>query len=263
MSTGNVGKITVYAYDGSTYNKEESDIFPSTSIDGFFMKMSGDGNVIILRERPNAAFNTRTKVAIYGWDGTNYVLRDKVFDPSLNPDPSSFWGFQFATSADLSTDGSRIIVNEIKAPAENDNSETSHGRALVFQWNEGTSTYDLMKTFYGTYPLQKLGESVAISGDGNTVALAHRTMAACSQADVDALVAADECGSVASFLLYTSVASSSSQLCEYVANDCRFVRYAHRRWRGLHFHVRRNDVAVRWCRARCSSRGPRRVYECR
>lgn len=197
VSTGNVGKISVYAYDGSAYNKRGNDIFPSTSIDGFFMKMSGDGNVIMLRERPNAAFNTRAKVAIYGWDGTNYVLRDRVFDPSLNPDPSSFWGFQFAMSADLSTDGSRIIINEVKAPAENDNSETSHGRALVFQWNEGTSSYDLMKTFYGTYGLQKLGESVAISGDGNTVALAHRTMGACNQADVDALGA--DCGSVPSF----------------------------------------------------------------
>ena len=149
VSTGNVGKITVYAYDGSTYNKRGNDIFPSTSLpydDGFFMKMSGDGNVIILRERQNTAFNTRAKVAIHGWDGTNYVLRDRVFDPSLNPAPSSFWGFQFATSADLSTDGSRIIVNELKAPAENDNSgsTTNHGRSLVFQWNEGTSTYDLM-----------------------------------------------------------------------------------------------------------------------
>jgi hypothetical protein len=77
---------------------------------------------------------------------------------------SSFFGMD----VDCSDDGTRVIIGAFNA----DEGGTDRGQAFVFDWN-GYDWVQLGNTLQGTQNGEKLGYAVAISGDGNYIAIGN------------------------------------------------------------------------------------------
>jgi hypothetical protein len=74
----------------------------------------------------------------------------------------------FGMALDCSDDGTRVIIGAYNA----DEGGTNRGQAFVFEWN-GSSWVKLGNTLQGTQDGEHLGYAVAISGDGNYIAVGN------------------------------------------------------------------------------------------
>lgn len=159
------GYVRVYDWISSSWVKRGADINGSVNEDQFgrSVAMSADGNTVAIGA-PQEAVGTLTSgtprgyVRVYDWNGTTWVQRGADM---AGEDAYSASGF----AVDLSADGTIVAIGAILNPNYGE-----VGQVRVYAWN-GTAWVQRGTDIDGAATPEQSGWSVALSADGNTVAI--------------------------------------------------------------------------------------------
>ena len=148
----NENKVTVFEYDGSSWNIRgspfENTLTAGDSF-GFRISLNSDGNVIAM------IGNYEQEVVVYRWDGVNW---------SLVGSPSDFSSeLLYVVDIDISGDGNTIVIG--------DEGPVGDGKVLIYDFN-GTNWVIRGSPILGTIGSSELlGVTLSIVPDGNTFAV--------------------------------------------------------------------------------------------
>ena len=161
-SGGAAGHVRVYGFDGTDWIQNGDDIDGETSGDmsGYSVALSGDGNTVLIGAIGNddSAINAG-HARVFGFDGTNWTQTGGDIDG----ESASDWSAWFV---DISDDGTTIAVGAYL----NDGSGAAAGHVRVFGF-DGTNWTQTGSDIDGEFADDRSGYSVALSADGNTVAI--------------------------------------------------------------------------------------------
>jgi len=152
---GSSGHVQVYIYNGTSWVRKGGDIDgeATSEYSGWSVSLSNDGNTVAIGAPLN---NSRTGlVRAYIFNGTSWIKKGGDIYGEANS--------EYGHSVNLSADGNTVAIG---GPEYNGLS----GIARVYGFN-GTSWVQKGTDFNATGTLNRLGYSVSLSDDGNTVAI--------------------------------------------------------------------------------------------
>ena len=156
------GSVKAFKFDGSTWGAmgQSLDATGYYTSAGGSIAMSGDGHRLVIGSAYGSWFRGSVDVLEYDSNSDQWV--------SIGNFGGEAYYDRFGSDVDMSEDGTRIIVGA-KA---NDNNGSNSGASQVFEYDASTSTWNqLGQNVHGAGTSDKLGESVAISGDGRRIAI--------------------------------------------------------------------------------------------
>ena len=159
---GHRGSVKAFKFDGSTWGAmgqslEATSYYTSA---GGSIAMSGDGHRLVIGSAYGSWFRGSVDVLEYDSNSDQWV--------SIGNFGGEAYYDRFGSDVDMSEDGTRIIVGA----TANDNNGSNSGASQVFEYDAETSTWNqLGQIVVGASNMDKLGESVAISGDGRRIAI--------------------------------------------------------------------------------------------
>ena len=159
------GHARIYNFDGTNWVQVGADIDGENASDlsGGAVAISADGNTVAIGAIGNDDNGTLSGHArIYTFDGTNWVQVGADIDGENADD---FSGRAVAISAD----GNTVAIGAIG----NDDNGTSSGHVRIYNF-DGTNWVQVGADIDGEAAGDRSGEAVAISADGNTVAIGAR-----------------------------------------------------------------------------------------
>jgi LPXTG-motif cell wall-anchored protein len=161
----NAGHVRVYRWDGSAWAQLGADIDGEAAGDssGWSAALSDDGNTVAI----GAIFNAGTgvnagHVRVYRWDGSAWAQRGADIDGEAADD---FSGWSVA----LSADGDTVAIGALR----NDGTASDAGHVRVYRW-DGNAWAQRGIDIDGEAAGDLSGYSVALSADGDTVAIGAR-----------------------------------------------------------------------------------------
>lgn len=166
LGTPNLGSVKVYEWTGTSWNQKGSSILGESSFNysGKAIDLNASGNIIAISSIDNDdAATDAGHVRIFEYTSSGWTQMGSDIDGTGSTD-------EFGTSLGLSSDGLTIAAG---APQNNDGGSNS-GHVRIFTWN-GTSWVQKGATIAGTSSGDRIGESVEMSSDGNTVAIGCTT----------------------------------------------------------------------------------------
>lgn len=150
LSQANIGAIRVYDWTGGAWQHRAPDMIVGSYAHtwaGGNVRISADGNTVVC----TGDLNSTSYVRRFDWDGSTWNQTSSL----LNSNATSF-----GLSLDASDDCSVIVVG---APMNNNTAGTFH----IYTWDGTTYVERLSADTHGS----KQGSEVAVSGDGNVVAV--------------------------------------------------------------------------------------------
>ena len=159
------GHTRIYSWNGTAWNQLGSDIDGEAANDfsGISISLSNDGNTVAIGAHKNDGNGSKSGHArIYNWDGTTWSQLGNDIDGEASDDESGF-------SVSLAGNGTVVAVSA----HQNDGNGTNAGHTRIYTWN-GTTWNQLGNDIDGEAANDESGYSVAISNDGNTVAIGAR-----------------------------------------------------------------------------------------
>ena len=159
------GHTRVYSWNGTVWNQLGSDIDGEAANDfsGRSISLSNDGRTVAIGARKNDGNGSNSGHArIYNWDGTTWSQLGSDIDGEASDDESGF-------SVSLAGNGTVIAVSAY----QNDGNGTNAGHTRIYTWN-GTTWNQLGSDIDGEAADEESGYSIALSNDGNTVAIGAR-----------------------------------------------------------------------------------------
>jgi hypothetical protein len=185
----NAGAVYVFSRDGGAWSQQAYIKASNTDADdefGWAVALSSDGNTLAVgaafedssatgvngNEGDNSTENSGA-VYIYGRSGSTWT--QQAYLKASNPDLGDNFGYRLALSADGSTlavgapneDGSAEGVNA----NDSDNSAPQAGAVYAFSRSGTAWSQEAYVKASNTDPIDYFGESVALSGDGDTLAV--------------------------------------------------------------------------------------------
>ena len=156
----NTGRTRIFRWDDTKWNQLGSGIDGEVigNQAGYSVSLSDDGTTVAVGG-PYGIGNDSGRTRIYRWGGTDWVQLGSGIDGNL-------WGENSGYSISLSDDGDTIAVG---SPGYNFGL-TQIGRVRIFRWG-GTSWDKLGSDIDGEAAEDAAGQSVSLSGSGNTVAV--------------------------------------------------------------------------------------------
>jgi hypothetical protein len=158
LATGSlwdIGFVSVYQLTGSSWTKKGIDIQGKANGDrlGATVCLSGDGNTVSMGSQPGAFGEVEEYgyVSAYSWSGSSWVKKG-----------SDIFGCH-DSALSMSRSGNVLAMGNLFLGG--------NGRARAYTWN-GSSWTKRGKDFKGTFQ-SRTGQSVAISGNGNVVAVGN------------------------------------------------------------------------------------------
>jgi hypothetical protein len=157
------GHVRVYDWDGSSWTQLGADIDGEAADDysGLSVSLSSDGRTVGIGAFANDGNNGTDSghVRIYGYDGSTWNQRGADIDGEALGDNSGY-------SVALSSDGLTVAIGAHL----NDDNDTDSGHVRIYgydgsTWNQRGADID------GEAALDKSGFSVALSSDGQTLAM--------------------------------------------------------------------------------------------
>lgn len=187
-STVNAGAVYVFTRSGNTWTQQAylkasnpgvSDRF------GFDVALSSSGNTLVAgapNESSNATGSNGNQIdnsisnsgAVYVFSRTSATWSQQAYLKASNPGVDDFFGFALA----LSNDGNTLAVGAYGedsaaigvAGDQSSNAAVSSGAAYVFDSNGTTWSQQAYLKASNTETLDQFGITIALSGDGNTLA---------------------------------------------------------------------------------------------
>ena len=169
LSNNNRGLIRAYEWDGSAWSQKGGDMVGAAGNSeqlGWSVSMSGDGERIV-----GGAYQYNISggadagaMRIYAWDGANYTQMGG--SPLLGDAEGDEAGY----SVSISTDGTTAAMGFREAALGGGLNKA--GRVRVFKYNTTSSTWEQRGAdILGENAKDKLGHSVALSGNGSRIAV--------------------------------------------------------------------------------------------
>ena len=162
-NNGYRGSVKAFKFDGSSAWEamgQSLDASGYYSSSGGSIAMSGDGHRLVVGSTYGSWFRGSVDVLEYDSNSDQWV--------SIGNFGGEAYYDRFGSDVDMSEDGKRIIVGA----TANDNNGSNSGASQVFEFDASTSTWNqLGQNVLGAGTMDKLGESVAISGDGRRIAI--------------------------------------------------------------------------------------------
>ena len=161
----NSGHVRVYTWNGSGWIKTGSDIDGEAPYEGssWSIAMSADGTRIAIGAHNDGSFTDPGHVRVYTWNGTAWEKTGSDIDGEAARDWSG-------RSIAMSRDGRRIAIGARR----NDGNGDDSGHVRVYTWN-GTAWEKTGDDIDGEAAGDWSGHSVAISADGNRIAIGALT----------------------------------------------------------------------------------------
>ena len=160
------GHVRVYSWDGNSWNQLGADIDGEAASDGsgYSVSLSSDGMTVAIGAIGNDGNGSNAgHVRIYSWDGNSWNQLGADIDGEAASDQSG-------TSVSLSSDGMTVAIG-----AEfNDENGPYSGHVRVYSW-DGNSWNQLGVDIDAEAAYDDSGNSVSLSSDGMTVAVAARS----------------------------------------------------------------------------------------
>lgn len=156
-SLTDIGKASVYYWNGSDWQKKGSSILGETQYDlvGFSVAISGDGDTIVVGAvGQDEGVTDSGNVKIYTWTGSSWKQKGQTLTGDFIYD-------NFGSCVDMDSGGNVIIV----AASVSDEFSTNSGHAQVYAWN-GTS-WEERGDALGVSPSLIGASFVSLSSDGN------------------------------------------------------------------------------------------------
>lgn len=153
------GKVQIFDWNGSSWIQRGDGILGLTTGDGVgsAVSLSSDGNTVAIGAAESGAnWSFAGKTMIYDWNGTAWIKRGSDITGEFPEDNSGI-------SVDLNSEGNSIVIGALK---NNQNA----GQARIYDWN-GTAWIQRGQDIDGDNAGDWSGRSVAMSDDGNTVAI--------------------------------------------------------------------------------------------
>lgn len=157
------GQARIFDWSGTAWTQRGLDIDGEAADDlaGYSVSLSADGNTVAIgSHRSHDGGNDAGHVRVFTWSGSTWTQK------GINVPGTKGFG-NFGTSVELSDDGNIIVAS---APYHSIGTYAFEGTARVFKWS-GSAWVQEGTTINGINDNDHLGSSVAISGDGTTIAL--------------------------------------------------------------------------------------------
>lgn len=153
------GHARVYSWNGTAWVQKGGDLDGVVAVGyfGWSVDLSGDGNTVIAGAPGDVGMGYGGNAYVYSWNGTAWAMKGAAI---TNEGTNDLCGFSVSTNAD----GSVIAVGG----RQNSGNYTASGNARMYSWN-GSAWVQMGIDIDGDWALDKLGTSVALSADGNTV----------------------------------------------------------------------------------------------
>ncbi|EJK67049.1 hypothetical protein THAOC_11964, partial [Thalassiosira oceanica] len=168
----NTGRVRVYQWDGSTYEKIGQDLVGTDPHDHYAwnqaLSMSADGTIVAAgapRSSVSGGF-----VKVHQYSGGSWTMKGQVLRPQEVPAMVPYNQVQsarFGRATDLSSDGLILAVG-------GNEWNVSKGAVVVYAYNQATNGWEIRQTFLGYSDQDHLGHYVALSSDGNVLAFSAR-----------------------------------------------------------------------------------------
>jgi hypothetical protein len=161
-AANDAGHARVYAWNGSAWLQRGADIDGEAAGDqsGYSVALSGDGQFIAVGALFNdGSANDAGHVRVYAWSGSAWVQRGADIDGEAAGDLSGY-------AVSLSSDGQTIAIGA----RFNDGSDSNAGHVRVYAWS-GSGWVQRGADIDGEGAFDRLGEAVALSSDGQTIAI--------------------------------------------------------------------------------------------
>ncbi len=159
---GNSGHVRLYRWDGSTWRQLGTDIDGEAADDysGIAVSLSSDGGTIAIGATGNDGNGTGAgHVRLYRWDGSIWQQLGADIDGEAAYDRSG-------VAVSLSSDGSTIAIGS----TGNDDNGPDSGHVRLYRW-DGSAWKQLGAGIDGEVAGDKSGGSIALTGDGSTIAI--------------------------------------------------------------------------------------------
>ncbi len=155
------GHVRVYNWNGSAWTQRGNDIDGEATGDrsGHSVAISDDGNIVAIGAfENNGAGRWAGHVRVYNWNGSAWTQRGNDIDGEAAGD-------QLGTSVALSANGNIVAIGA----RFNNGTGVRAGHTRVYNWN-GSAWMQRGSDIDGEAENGESGASVALSGDGNTLA---------------------------------------------------------------------------------------------
>ena len=169
LSNNNRGLIRAYEWDGSAWSQKGADMVGAVGNSeqlGWSVSISGDGERIVggAYQYNISGGSDAGAMRIYAWDGSNYTQMGG--SPLLGDAADEEAGY----SVSISTDGTTAAMGLPEAALGGGLNKA--GRVRVFKYNTTSSTWEQRGAdILGENIKDKLGHSVALSGNGSRIAV--------------------------------------------------------------------------------------------
>jgi len=169
LSNNNRGLIRAYEWDGSAWSQKGADMVGAVGNSeqlGWSVSISGDGERIVggAYQYNISGGSDAGAMRIYAWDGSNYTQMGG--SPLLGDAADEEAGY----SVSISTDGTTAAMGFPEAALGGGLNKA--GRVRVFKYNTTSSTWEQRGAdILGENTKDKLGHSVALSGNGSRIAV--------------------------------------------------------------------------------------------
>jgi hypothetical protein len=187
-SAGSAGAVYVFVYDGNNWSQQayvKASNTDANDLFGYSVSLSGDGNTLAvgainegnstsgINTIPDNLAGSAGAVYVFVYDGSNWS--QQAYVKASNTDAND----QFGNSVSLSDDGNTLAagayLEESSASGINgnqaDNSETNAGAVYVFVYDGSDWSQQAYVKASNTDANDLFGNSVSLSGDGNTLAV--------------------------------------------------------------------------------------------
>ena len=158
------GQVRIYDWTDGAWVQTGSDIDGEAAGDRFgtSVSLSSDGTRVAIGARFNdGSFSNAGHVRVYDLTDGAWVQTGSDIDGEAAVDYSGY-------SVSLSSDGTRVAIGA----AYNDGSYNNAGHVRVYEWNDGTTSWDkLGSDIDGEAASDQSGSSVSLSSDGTRVAI--------------------------------------------------------------------------------------------
>jgi hypothetical protein len=187
-SAGSAGAVYVFVYDGNNWSQQayvKASNTDANDLFGYSVSLSGDGNTLAvgainegnstsgINTIPDNLAGSAGAVYVFVYDGSNWS--QQAYVKASNTDANDQFGYSVSLSDDGNTLAAGAYLEESSASGINgnqaDNSETNAGAVYVFVYDGSDWSQQAYVKASNTDANDLFGNSVSLSGDGNTLAV--------------------------------------------------------------------------------------------